>query len=140
VTHEFHVLLDSDAFVAIYLPDDANHDRAMNIFATIQHAEQNMVTTSWVIAETATVLSNRDGQEKARAFLQMIADVHFDSIHITEDFQQEATTLFISQQKKRTSMVDCGNAVVMHRFAIPTIFSFDAFYPKHCGLTLIAEQ
>ena len=112
----------------MYLPHDSNHDRAMEIFKILKHTEQNLVTTSWVIAETATVLSNRDGQDNARAFLSMIFETHFDSIHISENLQSDATKVFVEQQKKRTSMVDCSNTVVLKQFGIPKIFAFDEFY------------
>lgn len=130
VTSSFDVLIDSDAFVGIFLPHDSLHNRAVTMFASLKSQQLNIVTTSWVIAETATVLSYRDGQDAAHRFLDQIATSQFDTIHITESLQEEAAKIFRAQQMKRTSMVDCGNMAVAQHFAIPKIFAFDEFYKR----------
>src|SRR5262245_2197591 len=93
--HDFDVLIDSDAFVGWLLPNDAHFANVSSIFANLEKTAQKLVTTSWVIAETATVLSVRDGQETARRFLQQVHAIQLPIIHISEELQEATTKLFI---------------------------------------------
>lgn len=125
------ILVDTDAFVGWFWSKDAHHMTAKSIFGKIKKERLRLVTTSWVVAETATVLSNRVDQRLACSYLSRMKRAKFPTIHIDESLQDEATRLFEKQSQKRTSMIDCGNVIVMQRFNIPTIFSFDRFYKKH---------
>ena len=136
---DFAVLVDSDGFVGRFYPNDAHYQRARDIFQSLRDQQLRLVTTSFVVAETATVLSHRQGQELARKFLEdFIGAGDFDVIHITEELQDAARQLFIQQTTKGTSMTDCANVVVMKNFAIPRIFSFDKVYAKHFHLQVAA--
>lgn len=133
---QYEILIDSDAFIGLMLEPDAHHKRAYTFFTQIKKQRLEVVTTSFVIAETATVLSNRKGQETARAFLDFVEKI--PTIHITEELQKEATLLFKQQNQRGTSLVDCSNVVVMRWFNIPTLFGFDKFYNKYFGLQTVA--
>ncbi len=128
--NSFQVLVDSDAFVAWLMPDDIFYQQVTEIFQRLEEEKVRLVTTSWVIAETATVLSNRVGQKLARQFLDQAEHIGLPIIHITEEIQREATRFFKDQEVRGTSMVDCGNAIVATRFGIPSVFSFDRFYKR----------
>ena len=128
------ILVDSDAFVGWMNEKDAHHTEATAIFKKIKDSRIRMMTNSWVVAETATVLSHRRGQTAARQFLQIIHDTGFPVIHIDEQLQQEATKIFELQEKKGTSMVDCGNVATIKLNGIELIFSFDKFYVKRFGI------
>jgi len=86
--------------------------------------------------ETATVLSHREGQSLARRFLTVIERSFLPIIEVDEKLQTKAFEIFKAQAKKGTSMVDCTNAAVSHRFQIPQVFSFDKVYPNKFGLQL----
>jgi len=122
------VLVDSDAFIAWLVEDDLLHKEAVGVLKTLQETKQVTVTTNLVVAETATVLSNRVGQDQARAFLDFVEKLPI--IHITEALQAEALKLFRQQATKGTSVVDCCNVAVVKSFHIASIFSFDGFYRK----------
>jgi predicted nucleic acid-binding protein len=126
----YDVLVDSDAFVAWSMPDDYFHQTVQAVFERLARDQARLVTTSWVIAETATVLSHRSGQTAARLFLERLASLNFPVVHITEALQNDATGVFKAQSARGVSMVDCGNVAVMQRFAVSEILSFDRFYSR----------
>ncbi len=128
------ILVDSDVFVGWIHIDDTHHEKARSVFHKIKQARLRMVTSSWVVAETATVLSHRRGQATAREYLKTIRDLEFPVIHVDEGLQEDATQIFEQQEKKGTSMVDCSNVAIIKRFEIPRIFSFDKFYAKKFGI------
>jgi predicted nucleic acid-binding protein len=112
--HNFQVLVDSDAFIGRVYPNDVHYKRASEIFRSLKEHHVSLVTTSLVVAETATVLSHRKGQSLARIFLEeVIKTGGFPVIHITEDLQEEALTIFLNQTKKGNSVTDCANVAVI---------------------------
>ena len=64
-----------------------------------------------------------------------IEKIKLPIIHINELLHRETLAFFKKQEKKGTSVVDCSNVVIMRRFQIPTIFSFDGFYSRQADLT-----
>jgi predicted nucleic acid-binding protein len=129
--HDFNVLVDSDAFVGRFYPNDAHYEHSRNIFQKLKAQRQRLVTTSFVVAETATVLSHRQGQDLARDFLRdFIGQGNIDVIYINEALYQAAIAVFLAQKTKGTSMTDCANVVVMQRYGISQIFSFDKVYSR----------
>ncbi len=134
---EYHVLVDSDAFVGRFYPQDAHHAHSRRVFNALRAERRRLVTTNLVVFETATVLSHRTGQAAARRFIEdFIRQGKIDVIFITEDLQEEAIDLFLEQDKKGTSVVDCANVAVMRRFRIPMLFSFDKAYTRQFGMKM----
>lgn len=126
---QYHALVDTDAFVGWFYPQDAHHSRCKAMFTQLKSQQRRLVTTNLVTLETATVLSYRTGQTAARKFVEgFIRAGKMDVIPVSPELLDEAFDLFLEQAKKGTSVVDCSNVVVMRRFHIPTIFSFDRFY------------
>lgn len=132
IDHTAAILVDSDAFVGLFYEKDAHHQEATALFADLEAKSRSIVVTSFVITETATVLSHRKDQTVARAFLKWVETV--PTIYITEELQREALDFFKKQTLKGTSVIDCANAVVMTRFHIPQILGFDGIYTKKWGL------
>jgi predicted nucleic acid-binding protein len=136
--NRFQVLIDSDAFVGWMVELDAHHQQARQIFHQLKEQQSHLVTTSFVVAETVTVLSHRSGQALARTFLdEAIENDNFPVIFIAQELYRQALDIFKKQNKKGTSVTDCANVAVARCFHIPTIFSFDKVYPKSFGLELI---
>jgi predicted nucleic acid-binding protein len=134
------VLVDSDAFVSLLIQKDAHHAETSRLFSELAKKKIRLVTSSFVIAETATVLSHKIGQETARAFLEgVISEGAFPVIHVSESLQSQATAVFKAQESKGTSMTDCVNVALMKQLESSIIFSYDLFYPKRCQLQLLSS-
>jgi predicted nucleic acid-binding protein len=135
------ILVDSDAFVGLLLEKDAHHERSARLFAEVASQGASIVTNSFVVSETATVLSHRVGQEVARLFLdEVIEQGRFPTVFVTEALHQQAIEIFKMQESRGTSMTDCVNVAIMQQLQISTIFSFDTFYSKRCNLKLLGES
>jgi hypothetical protein len=67
--NRFQVLIDSDAFVGWMMALDAHHKQARQIFRRLKERQSRLVTTSFVVAETVTVLSHRSGKPWPEPFL-----------------------------------------------------------------------
>ena len=137
MTNGFQVFIDSDAFVGRFYPRDPHHQQCERIFRELEAKQVSLATSSFVVVETATVLSHRDGQTTARIFLEVMGRGNTPVIHINKELQAEALSIFEKQAKKGTSVTDCANVAVMHHFQIPKIFSFDKVYPKNHNLEMV---
>ena len=133
---KYDVLLDSDAFIGLILKHDAHHQAVELIFEQLKQNQAMLVTTNYVITETASTLSRRFSQDKASQFLTFVDD--FWMITITDKIHRQASQLFRQQTKENTSLVDISNVVVMKEFEIAQIFSFDKVYTKEFQLSLVS--
>ena len=131
---DFDVLVDSDAFVGLFFPDDAHHQTCYRLFKQFARQKLRLVATSYTIAETATVLSRHSGQPLARAFLDYAATGVLPVVHIDEALQALAISIFREQENKNTSLFDCANVAVIRNLNIPRIFSFDQVYSRKFDL------
>lgn len=134
VASNYHLLIDSDALLGLYLPNDAHYDESVKGFDLIEAEKLYVAVTNWVIAETATVLSYRTNQKVALTFLDTLKQIPIPILQVTADIEQEAWRIFRAQTTKRISVVDCTNAATMMYYNIPRIFGFDGFYEEKVGL------
>lgn len=126
----FDILFDSDGFVALFVEQDAHHEKAKFLFQSAVENRLNIVASDYIVAETATVLSRLSGQEVARKFLSFVGGDTFPIIQMDTARVRNTLDLFHAQPNKRTSVFDCSNVIIMQEFQIPMIFSFDHFYKR----------
>lgn len=129
------VLVDSDFWLALFIPGDSNQEAAEKLLNHLSRKETVLITTSLVVGEVATVLSHKLGQKAARDFLG-----HFEvqTVHITEQLHERALEWFVDTTERGTSYVDCANVAVIEKMGIQYICAFDKVYHKRFGLNNIA--
>ena len=64
------VVIDSSAFFALLVDDDAFHQQALGYYHLLLEREQELWTTSYVLSETIALLQRRRGFESARSFVE----------------------------------------------------------------------
>ena len=134
MSSKFEVLIDSDALIGRFFPDDPHNNKSTQLFEDLEDTKSSVVTTSLVVIEVATVLSHKANQALAKTFVEVMNRGNLPIIHITQELQQSALKVFVEQTQKGSSVVDCVNVVVMKKFRIPQIFSFDKIYAKKFSL------
>ena len=129
------VLVDSDFWLALFIPGDSNQEAAEKLLNYLSKKEAILITTNLVVGEVATVLSHRVSQNIATDFLG-----HFEVpiIHVTEMLHNRAIEWFVSSKDKGSSYVDCANVAVIEAMGIQHICAFDKVYHKRFGLNNIA--
>jgi predicted nucleic acid-binding protein len=131
VSNQFDLLVDSDVFVGWMLPNDALSQKVQTIFYEIKTQQKQWVTTNWVVAETATVLSHRDSQQTAVNFLTMIEEGEIPILTVTPELEQVTYQVFREQSIKNISMIDCSNVALAQHYQIPQLLTFDHFYTRY---------
>lgn len=138
MTNDPDMFIDSDAFVGWLIEADAHHETTVRTFEYLKAHKIPLITSSAVVAEVATVLSHRVGQQMAKMFLEeFIENTEFPVIFINQSLYQKALNLFKEQSQRGTSFTDCANVIVLQQLGLRTIFSFDQAYPKHFNVQLL---
>ena len=127
---ENKVIIDSNIFVAVFLSEDALHNRATQIVSQLKKQDTLFYTINLVLQESATVLSMRKGMTSARTFYAAVHDFIDQTVPFDDSVEKESWKKFLSQTKKGTSFVDCAILATARHYKIDKIFSFDRFYPK----------
>jgi predicted nucleic acid-binding protein len=122
------ILIDADILVAIAKENDTNHEKALEISQRIKNF--NLYITPFTIPEATTVISYKVGQKEAKDFLKEARAKKLTEVLITKELTDNADEIFLSQNKKGTSWIDCLNAAALKLYGIDAIFSFDRFYKQ----------
>ena len=133
-----HIFIDSDAFVGLAKQDDTNHDKAIALLQKLSKQEVSLITSNYVIAESITVISQRESHKAAVGFIhQMQSGENIFRVQKADvKLDKKAMDIFEKQTSKSTSFIDCTNMAIMTDLHVGAIFSFDHVYQQN-GFTLI---
>ncbi len=120
------ILVDADFLIALIKEDDINHLKAKNKAEIFKEAI--IFITPFTIPETATVLSYKVSHQSAKKFLKEIRKKKLITIPLYENLINLADKIFLSQNKRGTSWIDCLNVAVINLYQLDGILSFDKFY------------
>jgi len=128
-------LIDSDFLFGLFVVHDPHHKKTTSLLKSLVGKEHELVVSSLVVQETATVLSRKDNQSTAIFFLSELSKMPVEILHIGEDDEDSGWEIFKKQTKKGTSFVDCANLAIVEKYKFDGILSFDKFYPKDIRVT-----
>jgi predicted nucleic acid-binding protein len=121
------ILVDTDFLIALIKIDDKNHLKAIDKVQKIKEAK--VFITPFTIPETVTVLSYKVSHIAAKNFLK-VARNKLPELPLNEEIIASADKIFLSQNKKGTSWIDCLNVALIKYYKLDGILSFDKFYLK----------
>jgi predicted nucleic acid-binding protein len=121
------ILVDTDFLIALIKIDDKNHLKAIDKIQKIKEA--TVFITLFTIPETVTVLSYKVSHTAAKNFLK-VARNKLSELPLNEEIITSADKIFLSQNKKGTSWIDCLNVALIKYYKLDGILYFDKFYIK----------
>ncbi len=119
------VLVDTSAFYALSVPEDAHHLIAHKTIPLLKDSE--VVTTNYVIVESLSLIQNRHGTKAAEEFLNRLLDT-LEIAWIDPVLHKEALKLWKKAKTRRLSFVDCSSFAVMRSLGIRKAFAFDSHF------------
>jgi len=129
------IFVDTGAWFAAFVPNDADHSAAD---AWLETNTDLLVTTDYVIDELLTLMKMRGEFQRAlrvgaALFTEEIAQVVWvlpeDIAHAWETFQR--------YHDKGWSFTDCVSRVVMQRLGIQQAFAFDTHFRQFGTVTIL---
>lgn len=127
-------LVDSDFLISFSSDEDSTHQKSIKIYKNLKKNSE-LLALNLVFQESTTVVSKKFGMQKAKIFYEMINKFVNTRILLDENIEKEAWKIFLKQNKKGTSFIDCANLVVYQKYKLDSILSFDEYYPKNVRIT-----
>lgn len=125
------LFVDADAFVAIHSGTDSNYQRAIEYLTQIKAAHHQLITSDPAFGEAITVISQKEGLEKAVTFAENTLNSDLGIIEVDVVLRRKALDIFKKQTSKNSRFTDCVNMAIMKEKGLDTIFSFDIQYKRN---------
>lgn len=122
------IFIDSSAYLSQLFPHDTNHQKAQRKFKSLKN--ENAVTSLAVLGEVLTVGSQRFNRQITIEFVEAILSTKTTVIYESKEFSQATFELFKKIPNKNIGWVDCYSAVIMKKYQISEIFTFDSDFKK----------
>ena len=121
------IFIDTSAFLALEDESDEHHQEAIRFRERELHAgSYEVVTTSYVLDETLTLIRNRLGIQASIDFSRKIRTSRIvRRISVSSETEEKALDLFERYDDKNFSFTDCVSFVVMQDLGIQDAFTFD---------------
>jgi len=128
------VLVDTSAVIALANPSDIAHKRAARTLLRLQAERAVLITTSYVLHETYSLLGRRHGLQAVRSFRQEIAPLL--SVQWVDPCLHEAgLDYLLSRPQRRLSLTDAVSILAATEERVDEVFAFDQHF-RQAGLPL----
>lgn len=132
------VFADTSALFALLVEDDDNHVAARAAASSLGDAGANLVTTSFVVLETVTLLQSRTGVEAVRIFYRDVLPL-LDVVWIDERHLHTAMTSLLAASQRRISLTDWSGINLMRSRGLTRAFAFDDDFARQ-GFELVPSD
>ena len=129
------IFIDTSAFVAINDFQDPHYNKAIRIIKHLITQGASLITSSYILTECYTVISQKAGKAQAIFFKENF-DPRIRIIRIDESLEEVAWEIFKEIKSKNVSYVDCTSLAIMKTFNIKQAFAFDDDF-KRLGFSLL---
>jgi len=130
------IFVDTGAWFAVAVRNDPDHGAAM---AWLSRNREPLITTDYVMAETATLIRMRDKTARGhRLAVQVATSLLRQQAATLEKISDRDLTAALGVFRKFSdhafSFVDCTSFVVMERLKIAHGFAFDRHFDEYPGI------
>jgi uncharacterized protein len=123
------VFVDTGAWYALQVPDDRWHDDAAAAFRVLLGRGLTLLTTSFVVAETYTLLRRTHDHGTAFRFLDgLSASPRVEKVQVDAAIDRAAYDVLRRFDDQELSFVDGVSFAVMRRRRIRLAFAFDVHF------------
>jgi len=130
------IFADTSGLFALLVKNDLMHVRAKLNFVYFARHRVQLLTSSFVLVETAALLQRRVGLEAFHDFQSKIMPL-LDMIWVSSDRYTRAIQRFFALNNRKISLVDCLSFEIMESREITHAFTFDKHFPEN-GFTIAA--
>ena len=123
------VFIDTGAWFAVQVTDDAHHKAARETFAQALAAGHPLVVSNLVIGETYTLLRVSRGYREAKQFLDMLGQSRrIERLFVTEQVERLAYEILERFADHPFSFVDATSFALMRQQRLRHAFAFDIHF------------
>lgn len=127
---------DTSAFIALAKTNDDHHEEARIFFEKLD-PPFSVITSDYIIDETATRLRDTLGADKAVLFCEKILESRLHRVlFIDRGILKSALDKMKKYSDKILSLTDCTSFVLMQKYHLHTVFTFDDDF-RNVGFTMV---
>jgi predicted nucleic acid-binding protein len=123
------VFADTSALFALLVHDDYMHVRARANFERFLQDDSQLLTSSYVLLETLTLLQRRVSLEAVWDFNLKLRPI-LDVIWVDEGWHNRALQRLHSERNRTVSLTDCLSFEIMEAREITMAFTFDRHFTE----------
>ncbi|MGH9363572.1 MAG: type II toxin-antitoxin system VapC family toxin [Thermoanaerobaculia bacterium] len=127
--------VDTSALLAVLDLADQDHAAAAATLRSLLDADEDLVTSNYVLVETFALVQSRLGLGAIRLLQQDLVPI-LRVAWLDEDAHRAAVTALLTASRRRLSLVDCSSFETMRRFGITRAFAFDGHFAEQ-GFELV---
>jgi predicted nucleic acid-binding protein len=117
------VFVDTSAWYALASASDREHAAAADIYRHLLDRDQELVTTSYVLAETMGLIQHRLGLRPLERFAAAAATV--EVVWVDRELHRKAEALLFSRRRRGVNVVDAASFAAMRERGLRIAFAFD---------------
>jgi uncharacterized protein len=129
------VFADTSALYALLVQNDDMHQPARQALSLVEVRGWALVTSSFVLQETAALLAARVGLDAVRRFHRSVVPV-LDVVWVGRRLYERAMAAHLAAGSARISLTDWASFEVMRDRAIRCAFAFDPHFEEQ-GFELV---
>lgn len=132
------VFVDASGWIALLLPRDENHRRAIAIWSRLRQARAQLMTSNLVLAEAHALLLSRLGHEAGQRFLRSaLGGEAAEVVWVDDELTVAATEAWVYRRPdKAFSLADAASFEIMQQRRLAHAFSFDQDFAR-AGFTVL---
>jgi predicted nucleic acid-binding protein len=124
------IFADTSGFFALLVKNDDMHDRAKRHFEYFARHRAQLLTSSFVLVETAALLQRRVGLTAIHDFQSKVIPL-LEIIWVNGDWYTRAIQRLFALNSRNTSLVDGLSFEIMESREITHAFSFDKHFVEN---------
>lgn len=133
------VFVDTSAYFALAVPQDANHHVAQTLLKAISEQALRVFTTNFVLAETHALILARRGRAVAGRVLDEIESSNSTIVRASARDERRAREIIHQYDDKDFSLTDAISFGVMERLHIAQAFAFDRNFTQYGFIVLTPD-
>ena len=131
-------MYDTSALYALLVAEDRWHTASKAAFAALEAENASLVTSSFVLQETVSLLQARTGLVAVRRFHDALVPL-LEIAWVDRDLYRSAMTALVAANRRRVSITDWLSFEIMRRQGIDKAFAVDAHFVEQ-GFSVLPES
>ena len=131
-----NVFIDTSGYFSLLDRNEQNHPAARQIWQRLLENDDVLMTSNYVLVETAALVQNRLGMAASIDFHDKLVPLTEVS-WIDQEIHYAGVAALLTANRRQLSLVDCVSFAVCRRFGINNVFAFDQHFHEQ-GFTLLA--
>lgn len=126
-----NLFVDTSAWVALFVKNDEEHQRAVSLFERIKSLKSVLYTSDYVFDETLTTILVRGSYRQSLLAGEALLNSNVIKIlPVSSEYFQEAWKLYQKYRDKQFSFTDVTSFAIMRDMEINKVFAFDNHFSQ----------